>query len=238
MSELSRESGRRIAAFRAEVERWNRQINLVSRKGGPDALGALVRQTVAAFDLAWSAVAPDGGSLETVYIDLGSGAGLPAFPWHVLLAERAAASTSLLVEPREKRAWFLERLPAAAEAPEWTVACGRWGEITVDLAWGAPELVLVSLKALHLTDAEVLAGLAGVQGGERGPAGGVVAILRFVPPASPWSELSRKVEAAPEGEILASAAGRFRSRGGRVLESPQLGALGAALSLSSYESIV
>jgi len=237
MSEPFRSSGDALNRYRSEVERWNRQINLVSRRGGRDGLRNLIAQTTAACRAALDALAeadPQPGSLA--YIDLGSGAGLPAYPWHLAMTQRFAEMATLLVEPREKRAWFLHRLPAVTGAAPWTVACGRWGEIVVDLPVARPAAVVISLKALHLTDAEVLAGLAGVRFAGAGPASGCrISILRFVPADADVCELSGKVEAADPGSDLQVDGGRFRSRGLGLVATPALRAHRASLSLSAYD---
>ena len=91
-----------MGKFQQELVRWNRQINLVSRKDTLGRVAALIEQCRASWRLlveaelgAWSLADP------VLYFDLGSGGGLPGFVWHQLLVSRFGAPASYLVEPRE-----------------------------------------------------------------------------------------------------------------------------------------
>jgi hypothetical protein len=148
-----------LEAYGAQVLRWNRQINLVSRQDTPDTLKHLFRQCVEGFEALWGGLGLQQAPGPVSYFDLGSGGGLPGIIWHRLLSERVGDLQTCLVEPREKRAWFLQRqdkLPAMAPFGVWA---GRWEDVP-PLASSSPgPVVVISLKALHLTDPEVLAGL-------------------------------------------------------------------------------
>jgi hypothetical protein len=151
-----------LQGYTEQVLRWNRQINLVSRQDPRGNLAGLVRQCREA----WSVLAAEQDfqpDERLWYFDLGSGGGLPGFVWHALAVDAGLNLATWLVEPREKRAWFLNRLSGLLEGAPLTVLSSRWGEIDDFGPFGdktGPARVVVSLKALHLTDSEVLAGLA------------------------------------------------------------------------------
>ncbi|MFO7609248.1 MAG: RsmG family class I SAM-dependent methyltransferase [Candidatus Krumholzibacteriia bacterium] len=173
-----------LAAYRAEVLRWNRRINLISRQQPAGRLDALIDQCDRAFAALLGAY-PELCRGPQLYCDLGAGAGLPGFVWHERLIRQAAGTESWLVEPRDKRAWFLERVARLGGPPAYGVLCGRWGEVAA--ASAAPrDTALVSLKALRLKDPEVLAGLAALRQGS-GPLPARVVIARFHPPDEVWT---------------------------------------------------
>ncbi len=194
-----------LAAYRAEVLRWNSQINLVSRRDTARSLDGLILQC----DNAFSALEKAEPALlqgPVLYCDLGSGGGLPGFVWHLRLAAEATAVQSWLVEPREKRAWFLQRIARLAEPQPCGVLCGRWGEVAAPAGLAA-ETALISLKALRLTDPEVLAGLATLRESP-GTLPARVVIVRFHPADEAWTaDLAEELGAAPEGDTLGCWAG-------------------------------
>lgn len=212
-----------LAAYRAEVLRWNRRINLVSRQQPAGRLDALLDQCDRAFAALLGAY-PELCQGPLLYCDLGAGAGLPGFVWHERLIRQDAGTESWLVEPREKRAWFLERVATLGGPPAYGVLCGRWGEVAAAAA--APrDLALVSLKALRLKDPEVLAGLAALRQGS-GSLPGRVVIARFHPPDEAWSpELAAALGWAGPG----GATGPWRGESAAVL--PVVGPRGADAAL-------
>ena len=86
---------RSIQRYVQTLEKWNRTMNLTALKGS-----ALVRRLVV--EPLWVAaeLSPSGR-----YLDIGSGNGSPAIPWHIL-QEFVAVD---LVESRRRRATFLQR---------------------------------------------------------------------------------------------------------------------------------
>ncbi|MBK7190711.1 MAG: class I SAM-dependent methyltransferase [bacterium] len=118
-----------LGAYRAELLRWNQQINLLSRRDAEGTADTLIRQCLDAFEMWWLASGAElaaGGTLRL--FDLGSGGGLPAFVWLAQLTSRGVATRATLVEPRAKRAWFLERLTHLPGAPAFEVVASRWGD--------------------------------------------------------------------------------------------------------------
>ncbi len=192
-----------MGQFQQEMVRWNRQINLVSRKGTLGRVADLIGQCREAW-AGLSGVELGGWDKEDPvwYFDLGSGGGLPGYVWHQLLAARFDNLQTWLVEPREKRAWFLERLNKIAPEQPHQVWNARWGESPA--AGGpAPSRVLISMKALRLSDPVVLAGLDVARGESALPEGGVVAIARFYPPKQQWTPgLVEELEIASEAMTI------------------------------------
>ena len=195
-------------AYRAELLRWNRQINLLSRRDPGATADALIGQCVDAFAMWWEtsgAQLASGGALRM--FDLGSGGGLPAYVWLSLLAGRGVAVSAVLVEPRAKRAWFLERLRQLPGAPAYTVAAGRWGEVVAS-AGGAPDApILFTLKALRLTETAVLSGLGAALVAAPPMPGCQVELVRFQPAARASSaRLARELEIPAAGALFRAGA--------------------------------
>lgn len=153
-----------LTQYRAEVLRWNTQINLVGRSNPATTLDSLVTHCRTALGV----VITQPQELSTLppnflYCDIGSGAGLPGVVWHTILTDAGYGPHSFLIEPRNKRAWFLERVAAQLGLADLNVVAARWGE--TPLLYRRPERsekltdILLSIKALRITDAELLAGL-------------------------------------------------------------------------------
>lgn len=214
------------AILRAEILQWNPTLNLVSRQDTENQLNRLIEQCDAGFDL----VAAKLPSLDLVpgglaYADVGSGNGLPGLLWSSALLALGASGPHWLVEPRGRRAWFLARAIRIAGLPTASVVAGRWGD-PLRMA-STPEDMLVSLKALRLTESAVLEGLArAFKGGE-----GTVtlpqrlAIVRFLGPSAvsdgdldqelqlnaavgPWRRTTREILAGPGVRLLMTAYSR------------------------------
>jgi len=201
-----------LETFRQEVLRWNRQINLVSRQETGDRLEALLgqcRDGVPPMEAWLAEVLPRG---PVWYFDLGSGGGLPGVVWHLGLSGAHPLHT-WLVEPRDKRAWFLERVANIPHMPPFGVLQARWDEARPDSAPPRPGAVIVSLKALKLTDPEILDGLAAFSGGELPLA--PVMVARYHPPEQIWStDLAAGLEipapGTPAGPLVSVGAGVTR----------------------------
>ena len=230
--------------YRKQILRWNDQINLISRQDTADRLEGLIRQCRDGWDrLAASGVCGLMEASRIWYFDLGSGAGLPGFVWHIQMAAAGLPARTLLVEPREKRAWFLERVAHLVDTAPLHVSANRWGDIGKDCFSGViseplPSHIVISLKALRLPDSAVLEGLvpflelAESHAIDRGPETSLL-IARFCPPDQEWSEdLADGLEIPPAGRLRNAPSRLFRSEGGRVLQPTTLP--GASLVLSEY----
>ncbi len=200
---MTAETRDRLAIYRRELLRWNVHTNLVSREN-PDRQVALLLDQCAA---AWEALVVGLGALAPAaaedlarggvgYVDIGSGGGFPGIPW-LLAGMRAPPVVSCLVEPRARRAWFLERVVALAGLKGTGVLAARWGAepLPIDSA-ATPGTWVLSLMALRLTDPQVLSGWRRSFGGEgRGAAPRIViARVRPTTPAGP-------IPAALRGEL-------------------------------------
>jgi hypothetical protein len=183
--------------LRDEILRWNPVMNLVSRQETPALLDRLLAQCSAGFGLVFEAVADLGVPVTTLgYADVGSGNGLPGLLWAAGMANAGGRGPAWLVEPRARRAWFLDRMTRHTVFPGVAVVAGRWGEPLPGSS--IPVDMLVSLKALRLTEPEVLAGLeqgfTGSTGTPKRPQR--VVIVRFLgPDPSQDAELVRSLQA-------------------------------------------
>lgn len=233
MSETLRAFNAAMGQYQKDVVRWNRQINLVSRQDTLARVAGLIGQCRDAWreldgDVlgGWSAGDP------VWYFDLGSGGGLPGYVWHHLLGSKHPRLETWLVEPREKRAWFLERLNHIAPDKPVRVSNSRWGGGVCELV-ETPRNILISLKALRLTDSEVMAGLILAAGDKALVSGTGVVIARFYPPKQAWSdELAREL-GIPCGQLEVSGA-LFENQRRWVLPPKVQDPSAAALVVSSY----
>ena len=112
---LPEETERLLETYLRELDHWNRAMNLTSLTG-PTRIRRLIAEPL------WVArqLSPTGR-----YLDIGSGNGSPAIPWH--LACGFASAT--LVEARRRRATFLRRLAATLGHSEIVVKQGRFEEV-------------------------------------------------------------------------------------------------------------
>jgi len=122
-----------LAAYCDEVTRWNRTINLTALSGV-----ALVRRLVV--EPVWIAhqLAMKGG-----LIDIGSGNGAPAIPFHVTRSFESCC----LIEARARRAAFLRHLAATMGLKNVAVYRARFEDIGPTLL--SPDWV--SLQAVALS---------------------------------------------------------------------------------------
>lgn len=97
---VSRETMTRLETYVALLRRWNRRINLVAPETLDDVWSRHIADSAQLL-----ALAPPGAR---TWIDLGSGAGLPALPVAALAAELAPELRLTLVESNRRKAAFLE----------------------------------------------------------------------------------------------------------------------------------
>ena len=150
--------------YRSKVLRWNKQINLIGRSDPEATLDNLITHCRAALDALIVQRQEFFNTPQTfLYCDIGSGAGLPGVVWHTMLTDAGHRPRSFLIERRNKRAWFLERVTGQLGLIDLAVIAKRWGDAHLPSrhaseAW-PPEDILLSIKALRISDAEVLGGL-------------------------------------------------------------------------------
>jgi len=108
----SAEESRRLLRYLRLLEKWNTRINLTASTAWP-AIGPLFEEAL------WAAryFPEKGGS----HLDIGSGAGFPAIPMHIM----RPTSRLELLESRTKRAVFLEAAVAELQLAETAVVCER-----------------------------------------------------------------------------------------------------------------
>ncbi len=234
MNETSSAFNAAMGKYQLEVVRWNRQINLVSRQDTQGRVAGLISQCRATWSMlveaelaGWS----EGGPVW--YFDLGSGGGVPGFVWHQLLAMRFTHSNTWLVEPREKRAWFLERLNQITPERPLRVWNARWGETPG--GDGEPPLnILISLKALRMSDPKVIGGLARAVTGSCLSRDGRVVIARFYPPQQRWTkDLATELEFS--SEPIVAGGYKYQPLGQQVLSPKHTQPTAAALVISTYQ---
>ncbi len=247
MSERPHGAESLLRGFREELLRWNRQINLVSRQETDDRLDGLFKQCVGGEEAVlawlrnsgWEARAQNG----LFYFDLGSGGGLPGLVWHILFGEVFGGVRSFMVEPRQKRAWFLKRQNQISGMPAFEALRGRWGEVCVadpaeNTGLNSQQLIVVSLKALHLDDILVLKGLNVAFSSHPGLLSEKCILLaRYYPPKQQFdSDLASKLKIPDSGHLLALGDYIYKGRGGEILSMGPSGSGLASLVVSSYEA--
>ncbi len=240
-----KESSLLIEAYRNELLRWNKQINLVSRQETEGRLDSLFNQCIGGHQAIMERIqqkqpmSDEPGAL--CYFDLGSGGGLPGIIWHILFAGSFSAVDSYMVEPREKRAWFLSRINNLVNMPDFSTLCGRWGDVIVQKSnspLSSPDVqtVVISLKALHLDDILVLRGLCDAfHDSFQSLKGATLILARYYPPGQLFDDkTSSLLKIQPPGEQVTVAGRAFTSCGGDVVALGSQGAGLASLVLSSY----
>lgn len=113
---LTDEQAGLLAAYLGLLVKWNSRMNLVGPSAWPEILETLVQDSWHLADLLQSI---DPQPAET--LDLGAGAGLPGIPLRVFWT----SGDYWLVEPRQKRALFMEQAAAHMRLPRTRVVCAR-----------------------------------------------------------------------------------------------------------------
>ena len=113
---LTDEQAGLLAAYLGLLVKWNSRMNLVGPSAWPEILETLVQDSWHLADLLETL---DPQPAET--LDLGAGAGLPGIPLRVFWT----SGDYWLVEPRQKRALFMEQAAAHMRLPRTRVLCAR-----------------------------------------------------------------------------------------------------------------
>ncbi|MCP4144544.1 MAG: hypothetical protein GY752_04575 [bacterium] len=151
-----------VTAFENEVRRWNKQFSLISRQNSEVMLQQLICESLDSYAAFMNWVEINSLKLDSFkqinYYDIGSGAGFPGILWQSLF-ERDFGSiiNGHLVEPREKRAWFLERCSRMQGHTKLRVVNDRWKkQPLMDTCSQSKSINIISIKALFLTDADIV----------------------------------------------------------------------------------
>ena len=173
-----------LELFSAEVLRWNERFSLISRVEPEVRLPLLLDECRAAWDAYFGPETPIGAPGSLLYLDLGTGGGFPGLVWHLLFeaCSRSDFARTLCFEPRDKRAWFLDHCARQIGSDRFFVTATPWNAKTpsaesLGFDLGVIERVVISMKALRLTDEEVLAAWRRFAGPESSVQ---LEILRFV----------------------------------------------------------
>ena len=113
---LSEDEARLLTVYLGLLVKWNSRMNLVGPASWPEILETLIQDSWHLADLLQT-LAPQPGEI----LDLGAGAGLPGIPLRVFWQ----SGEYYLVEPRQKRAIFMEQAVAHMKLPRTKVICGR-----------------------------------------------------------------------------------------------------------------
>jgi 16S rRNA (guanine527-N7)-methyltransferase len=113
---LTADQARLLAVYLNVLVKWNTRMNLVGPSTWTEILETLIQDSWHLADLLQTL---DPQPAKT--LDLGAGAGLPGIPLRVFWE----AGEYLLVEPRQKRAIFMEQAVANMGLPRTRVSCRR-----------------------------------------------------------------------------------------------------------------
>ncbi len=109
----------KLLRYIAALEHWNRTINLTALEGA-----VLIRRLVVEPLWVLEQLSPSGR-----YIDIGSGNGSPAIPWHI----RGSFVAAHLVEARTRRATFLHQTARQLDLESLSVHRGRFEDVGAEL---------------------------------------------------------------------------------------------------------
>lgn len=109
------EPGRQLRLYRVLLERWGARINLSGSMEWP-ALAPLFEEAL------WAARLSTDAPLPLRHVDIGSGGGFPMIPIKILNPSLRAT----LIESRERRAFFLERVALELGLRDLSVECCRF----------------------------------------------------------------------------------------------------------------
>jgi len=117
---LDPEQARGLALYLSELAAWNRRMNLVGHADWREVLADLVADSWRLADFLAGLAWPEGEGRPRC-VDVGAGAGLPGIPLRLFWT----AGEYVLLEPRQKRAAFLNRALSLLRPPRTRAVCGR-----------------------------------------------------------------------------------------------------------------
>jgi 16S rRNA (guanine527-N7)-methyltransferase len=113
---LTDDQARHLSVYLGLLVKWNSRMNLVGPATWTEILDTLIQDSWHLADLLQT-LAPQPAQT----LDLGAGAGLPGIPLRVFWQQ----GDYYLVEPRQKRAIFMEQAVAHMKLPRTKVICAR-----------------------------------------------------------------------------------------------------------------
>ncbi|SFJ54932.1 16S rRNA m(7)G-527 methyltransferase [Desulfomicrobium apsheronum] len=113
---LTDDQARLLSVYLGLLVKWNARMNLVGPSTWTEILDTLIQDSWHLADLLYTL-----GTQPTQTLDLGAGAGLPGIPLRVFWQ----SGEYYLVEPRQKRAIFMEQAVAHMKLPLTKVICAR-----------------------------------------------------------------------------------------------------------------
>jgi hypothetical protein len=221
----------KLSLLAGEILYWNEHINLVSRVDSENRVNDLITHCRQGWDLVREALGGWSRFRSCLYMDIGSGAGLPGLVWAALRERESHQGPSLLVEPRKKRAWFLKKAIRVMGLSEVTVAEHRWGEEGIVLSGLVDLPLMISMKAIDLHEHQVLAGArARIRlAGRPAITPSEVVLLRFLSPKGSGKQGGVAAE-SPDGDRRDAV----RPSGYRLVEARILGSGVPRLGLWHY----
>lgn len=117
---LSQREAKLLALYLGLLVKWNRRMNLVGPSTWPEILETLIQDSWYLADLLGELGLSPGETL-----DLGAGAGLPGIPLRMFWQ----SGRYFLVEPRQKRAIFMEQAVVTLGLPETVVIRARMEDL-------------------------------------------------------------------------------------------------------------
>jgi len=155
-----------LAVYLNMLDRWNRKINLVSRKGFSGAVADRMFDAL----LMWCTFRPWE---DKSHLDVGSGGGFPAIPIHIM----SPGERLILMEPRRKRAGFLSAVASQLQFKNMevqcerldgeSVPCGKFDVVTAQAVKPFEEMIALILPRLAGNGRFVWAASKPMSGGER-----------------------------------------------------------------------
>lgn len=113
---LNPEQARLLGLYLGQLVKWNGRMNLVGPSGWQEMLTTLIQDSWHLADFL-AGLVPQPQDI----LDLGAGAGLPGIPLRVFWPQ----GRYHLVEPRQKRAIFMQQAVVAMKLPQTFVHCCR-----------------------------------------------------------------------------------------------------------------
>lgn len=153
---LTDEQARLLSVYLEILVKWNSRMNLVGPSTWPEILDTLIQDSWHLADLL-DTLEPQPGQT----LDLGAGAGLPGIPLRVFWQQ----GEYYLVEPRQKRALFMEQALAHMRLPRTRVICARMealpqarrqANLIVSRAFMPWQKLLVAVKSCLAPEGRVL----------------------------------------------------------------------------------